>query len=196
MASSASVMRCRAESVPIDMSVPNMSLSIEPTSPATARNPYSSATEGAKRPSATNSSASEPHSSRKTCAPVKLPSPPMTTSRFMPWRSRLCTALLRPSLVRKSGLRAVPSSVPPCCSTPPTESQVNGRIWLPPSIIPCKPSNIPKTCAPRSNAARTAERTAAFMPCASPPLVRTPRRAVFAMCRPPIAANRLLNAAS
>ena len=43
MASTASMMRCRAESVPIVMSVPQKSLSIDPTMPTMLRCPQASA---------------------------------------------------------------------------------------------------------------------------------------------------------
>ena len=188
---SASVMRCSAESDPIELSVPNMSLSIEPTRPPTARNPYSSLAEGPRRPSFASSSTNEPHSSRRTCAPVKLPSPPITISRFIPWRSRLYTASFRPSRSRKPGASGRPQQGSTLLQHAPNRVPVKGPNQAAALDHPLKPFEIPYTSALRSNAARTAERTAAFMPCASPPLVRTPRRTVFVMCRPPSAAKRL-----
>jgi hypothetical protein len=59
MASTASVMRWSAVSVPIVMSVPNMSLSIEPTRPTMLRGGFSSAVALSRRPEATSSSTRE-----------------------------------------------------------------------------------------------------------------------------------------
>src|SRR5260221_10216063 len=53
------------------------------------------------------------HSSLNLSAPVRLPSPPQTTRASMPSLIRLYAAVVRPSIVRKVLLLAVPITVPP-----------------------------------------------------------------------------------
>src|ERR1051326_9076507 len=60
---------------------------------------------------------------------------------------------------------------------PPTSRALSGRNC--PSISPCQPWSMPSTVIPRSSALRVTARIAAFMPGASPPLVRT---AICFMC--------------
>lgn len=79
MASIASIMRCRAESVPMVMSVPQKSLSIEPTIPAMCNTPYFCRCSALIFPVDNSSSNRLAHSWRNKLAPVKEPSPPMTT---------------------------------------------------------------------------------------------------------------------
>lgn len=79
MASMASMIRCRAESVPIVISVPQKSLSIDPTMPAMWRAPYFLRCSSSIFFSLSNSSNKLPHSWRNKLAPVNEPSPPMTT---------------------------------------------------------------------------------------------------------------------
>ena len=62
--------------------------------------------------SSTNSSSKSDHSARNSTAPLRLPSPPMTTSASMPRSMRLRAARRRPARVLKSALRAVPSDGP------------------------------------------------------------------------------------
>ena len=100
-ASSASTMRCSAVSAPMVMSVPNMSLSIDPTIPTRRRCWCAAAASGCSSPASTSSASSSGHSSRKRLAPVRLPSPPITTSASMPRSTRLRAARRRPSRVRK-----------------------------------------------------------------------------------------------
>ena len=132
----ASTMRCSAESAPIVMSVPIMSLSIEPTMPAIISAGYRSAVSWSMAPSSTSSATSDDHSRRSRSAPDRLPSPPMTISRSMPFSIRLRTALSRPDRSRNSSERAVPITVPPRLRMPLTSSKVTGRIRSPPSIRP------------------------------------------------------------
>ncbi|MPM67503.1 hypothetical protein SDC9_114426 [bioreactor metagenome] len=176
MASTASMIRCSAVSVPIVMSVPTMSLSIEPTSPAIIRSGWVSATWRSSRPSATSSSSSSCHSWRRVSAPVRDPSPPTTASRSIPLRTRLRAAARRPSRSRNSWQRAVPITVPPRCMMPETSSHSSATMSSPPLTAPCHPSRTAKTSAPAASAERTTARIAGFMPGASPPLVRTPMR--------------------
>uniref|UniRef100_A0A6B0UW14 Putative secreted protein n=1 Tax=Ixodes ricinus TaxID=34613 RepID=A0A6B0UW14_IXORI len=84
MASMASMMRCNAESVPMVMSVPQKSLSIDPTMPTMFRWAHWLLSSGVMVPLSTNSSSSELHSWRKRLAPVSEPSPPITTKLVMP----------------------------------------------------------------------------------------------------------------
>lgn len=79
MASMASMIRCNAESVPIVMSVPQKSLSIEPTMPAMCKTPYFLRCSSSIRFSLSNSSIRLLHSWRNKFAPVNEPSPPITT---------------------------------------------------------------------------------------------------------------------
>src|SRR5829696_7883232 len=59
-------------------------------------------------PRATSPRSRSGHSWRKMLAPVRLPSPPITTRRSIAWRSRLWAAWSRPAWVQKAALRAVP----------------------------------------------------------------------------------------
>jgi hypothetical protein len=76
--------------------------------------PPSTAASGTDPPSFTSSSSRLPHSLRKTLAPVRLPSPPMTHRLVMPRWTRLWAAARRPALVVKALQRALPMTVPPC----------------------------------------------------------------------------------
>jgi len=69
-------------------------------------------------------------------APVREPSPPITTSASMSRVTRLRAALRRPSRVRNSSLRAVPIAVPPWCRMPPTWCDSAATMASPPSIMP------------------------------------------------------------
>ena len=73
---------------------------------------------GCSSPASTSSLSSSGHSSRNRFAPVRLPSPPITTSPSMPRSTRLRAARRRPSRVRNSADRAVPISVPPLLQDP------------------------------------------------------------------------------
>src|SRR4029453_4623198 len=120
MASSASVIRCRAVSAPIVMSVPYMSLSIEPASPTSRRNGCAAATSGSTSPASTSSDSNSGHSSRSRSAPGRLPSPPITTSASTPSSSRLRAAPRRPSRSRNSiHPRLPPRAAPPALDHPP-----------------------------------------------------------------------------
>jgi hypothetical protein len=113
IASTASVIRCSAVSVPIVMSVPDMSLSIEPTRPTMLNGIAPVAVSPPTRPDVTSSSTSDGHSWRSTSAPLRLPSPPITTRLSIPARRRFSAAWRRPSRERKRSERAVPMAVPP-----------------------------------------------------------------------------------
>ena len=102
------------------MSVPTMSLSIEPASPAIWRTGWRSASSGPTSPLFTNSASSSPHSRRSWRVPVREPSPPITINRSMPEVTRFLTAVLRPSRSRNSRQRAVPMTVPPLFRIPET----------------------------------------------------------------------------
>lgn len=54
------------------------------------------------------------NSDAKVCAPDRVPSPPITTKASIPSLRIFSYAILRPSAVRNSLLRAVLSIVPPC----------------------------------------------------------------------------------
>ena len=53
------------------------------------------------------------------------PLPPMTTSASVPCFSKLRSACLRPAGSANSGQRALPSTVPPSCTMPPTSRAAN-----------------------------------------------------------------------
>ena len=130
MASTASVMRCSAVSAPIVMSVPNMSLSIEPTRPTSAQAAMGIGPGRVERtPSSTSSSSSSGHSWRNMSAPGEAA---VATDDHEPVDVRArrgCgAARRRPSRVRKSSLRAVPSTVPPRCRMPPTSAEDSDRM--------------------------------------------------------------------
>ncbi len=95
-ASIASMIRCIAESAPIVLSVPTMSLSMEPTAPAMISCVCALGLLGADLPVATSSSSRPGHSERKMSVPVSDPSPPITTSRSIPRSTRLRAARSRP----------------------------------------------------------------------------------------------------
>ena len=65
-------------------------------------------------PCSTSSASSPLHSSLNRLAPVRLPSPPITHRLVMPFSTRWCAALRRPSCERNSLQRALPMTVPPC----------------------------------------------------------------------------------
>ena len=119
IASTASVIRNKAESAPIVISVPHMSLSMEPTRPAMKMDRYFSANAWSILPSSSRASVCSVHSCRSTLAPVRLPSPPITTNASIPRLIRFWTAWRRPSFVRKASDRADPMEVPPFCNIPP-----------------------------------------------------------------------------
>lgn len=79
MASMASMIRCSAESVPMVMSVPQKSLSIDPTMPAMWSTPNLTRCSSVMRLVFSNSSSKSLHSWRNKLAPVNEPSPPITT---------------------------------------------------------------------------------------------------------------------
>jgi len=134
------MIRCSALSAPTVMSVPTMSLSIEPTIPAMIRWECRSACSCVISPASTRAARCSVHSLRKRSVPDSDPSPPQTTIRSMPWWTMFRAALSRPSRVRKSAERAVPMTVPPRWRIEPTEPQENFRIRSPPSTRPCRPS--------------------------------------------------------
>merc|ERR1712168_1447480 len=81
--------------------------------------------------SSLSKSASRPlHSVLNSSAPVRLPSPPITHRLVMPSFTRLQAPFIRPSLVRKSLLRALPMTVPPSCSIMDTLSMLRGECGL------------------------------------------------------------------
>src|SRR5215217_7657033 len=102
---------------------------------------------------------------------VRLPPPPMTTRPSTPASSSFRAARSCPSGSLTSLERPVPSTVPPRCMSPPSWLLSTGRRRS--SRIPSKPSSIPTTSQPREKAACATARTAAFMPGATPPAVRT-----------------------
>ena len=136
IASTASVIRCSAVSAPIVMSVPAMSLSIEPARPTMLNGSACTARSRATWLEATSWSMSDGHSLRSASAPLRLPSPPITTRLSMPASSRFLAACARPSRVRKRSERAVPIAVPPWCRIPPTADHVIGTIRSPPETTP------------------------------------------------------------
>ena len=140
MSSMASRMRWRAESVPIVMSAPTRSLSIEPTIPVTMSAGWAAPTSGLTRPLATSSSTRPGQLWRNSLVPVSEPSPPMTTSRSMPCSSRWAAASSWPERSRNSAERAVPMIVPPLWRIEPTESHSRGRMPSPPATAPAQPS--------------------------------------------------------
>lgn len=83
IASIASIMRCNAESVPMVISVPQKSLSIEPTIPAICNTPYFFLWSALIFPVERSSSKRLAHSCLNKLAPVREPSPPMTTWKFL-----------------------------------------------------------------------------------------------------------------
>ena len=95
--SMASMAVLQAVSNPIVRSVPERSLSMVPGSPM----------------------AGIPYSSKNRWAPVRDPSPPITTKASMPWLCRFSKAFFRPSGVLNSALRADFRNVPP-----------RSRIWV------------------------------------------------------------------
>ena len=105
-------------------------------------------------------------------APMKEPSPPMMTRPSIPSSLQTPTACICPSSVLNSLQRAVSSMVPPRCSTFETERMFISDIS--PLINPLYPLRIPMTCIFFLIAVLTTARTAAFIPGASPPLVKTP----------------------
>ena len=107
-------------------------------------------------------------------APRKVPSPPMATMPSNPSRRQVARALARPDSSINSKLRAVYRMVPPLLMMWLTlEAFICTKSLL---IRPFQPRRMPTQPMPRLVAARTTARTAAFMPGASPPLVRTPIR--------------------
>ena len=91
-------------------------------------------------PSTSPEAASSPTSSGHSClsrsAPVRLPSPPITTRLSMPVFRKFRAACRRPSRVRKRSERAVPIVVPPMWRIPPTDDQVIGTMRSPPATAP------------------------------------------------------------
>src|SRR3954471_5413506 len=114
--------------------------------------------------------------------PVCEPLPPMTTSASIPFLLRLERAFERPSGCVNFGERALPSMVPPCCTMPPTSRAASGRrgAGTRPRLAPAEPLCTPNPPPPLASAPRVTARTAAFIPGASPPLVRTASRRVTA----------------
>mmetsp|Transcript_15684 Transcript_15684/g.61260 ORF Transcript_15684/g.61260 Transcript_15684/m.61260 type:complete len:213 (-) Transcript_15684:237-875(-) len=141
--SMASQILASAESHPIVMSVSAMSLSMLPTRPTAcslraspSRPSQCSRAHALPLPSSSRRPA---HASQHSCSaamPVREPSPPITTTWLMPASSRLATARCRPSGVRNSADRAVPSTVPPRWRMPPTSPQEMGEIQEPPRTRP------------------------------------------------------------
>lgn len=136
IASIASMIRCRAESVPMVMSVPQKSLSIDPTMPTMCRLPYFCRCSGVISPFWASSSSSPVHSWRKRLAPVREPSPPITTRFVMPRFTRLAAALRRPGRSLKSMHRAEPITVPPRWMILDTEAHCASWMLSPPSTMP------------------------------------------------------------
>src|ERR1039458_3654350 len=95
----------------------------------------------------------------------------MTTRQSMPRALRTPSACSRPTAVLNASQRALPRIVPPCWMMPPTSRGPSGESSPPRS--PAKPCRTPQTLHPSAIPARTTARIAAFMPGASPPLVRT-----------------------
>ena len=129
-------MRCRAESVPIVISVPQKSLSIEPTMPTMFKWLYFSRCSLVISPAlflnkiihiwmrevlvykwrvllSLSSLRRSAHSCLKRFAPVNEPSPPMTTKLDIPRWIKFLAARRRPGRSRKSWQRAEPITVPP-----------------------------------------------------------------------------------
>ena len=125
IASIASTIRCSAESAPIVMSVPIMSLSIEPTRPAIISAGCRVGRVLVDFAGLDQFGDQRRPFLRSRSAPVRLPSPPITISRSMPLRTRLRTALRRPDRSRNSSDRAVPITVPPRFRMLLTSSQPN-----------------------------------------------------------------------
>src|SRR3954466_8067415 len=99
------------------------------------------------------------------------PLPPITTRAPMPRLFGVASASARPEGSANSGQRALPSTVPPIWMMPPTSRAASGSRLL--ASSPAKPLRRAKPPQPRARPPRVTARTAAFMPGASPPLVRT-----------------------
>ncbi|KAE9528230.1 hypothetical protein AGLY_012652, partial [Aphis glycines] len=127
IASIASIMRCNAESVPIVMSVPQKSLSIEPTIPTIFKCPYFSRSALLICEVCNNSSRRLDHSCLNRLAPVREPSPPMTTKFVIPRLTRLQAAFTRPARSLKSIHRAEPITKGGT-SVSKVNSRVAGRV--------------------------------------------------------------------
>ena len=136
IASIASVIRWSAVSAPIVMSVPAMSLSIVPARPTMLKGRACAAVAASTAPEAASSATSSGHSRRSRSAPVRLPSPPITTRLSMPAFRKFSAAFRRPSRERKRSERAVPMTVPPWWRMPPTEDQVMGTMRSPSATAP------------------------------------------------------------
>ena len=93
-----------------------------------------------------------------------------------------------PASVWNSAHRALPSIVPPRCRILPTSRGPSGMKSC--LINPAKPCRTPKTSAPWKRARRVTARIAAFMPGASPPLVRSAIRFISAPINDRQFANR------
>ncbi len=138
----------RAVSTPIVISEPYRSLSIVDATPTTGKPRLDS-------------------SQLPACEPF----PPMTTRASMPASFIALILRICPSSVLNSGQRALPRIVPPLCSTPPTSRGPSS--WNFPLMRPSYPPRTPYTSHPNDRPVRVTARIAAFIPGASPPLVRT-----------------------
>ncbi|KAF0755008.1 hypothetical protein FWK35_00018920 [Aphis craccivora] len=118
------------------MSVPQKSLSIEPTIPTIFKCAYFSRSDLLICEVCNNSSRRLDHSCLNRLAPVREPSPPMTTKFVIPRLTRLQAAFTRPARSLKSIHRAEPITVPPLCIIDDTEDQLASSMLSPPSTIP------------------------------------------------------------
>ena len=172
MQSTASMIRCKAESVPMVMSVPQKSLSMDPTIPTMFKWAFLLSCSSVIKFSSLSVLIRSIHSSRKQLAPVSDPSPPMTTKFVIDFSTKFLAAWSLPSLVLNSRHRADPIMVPPLLMMPETEDQSASSIFVPPSTKPWYPSLMKKTLKPWCIPSLTTALTAEFIPWASPPLVR------------------------
>lgn len=131
---------CSAEWQPMVESVPERSLSIEPTRPTMLRCLNGWSWLAVNSPLDSSSSSSDGHSARNLSAPVSEPSPPQIMRALMPSRMRFLAAARRPARSKKAMQRAVPMSVPPSDSQPRTSFHSILRMRSPPPTRPSYPS--------------------------------------------------------
>ena len=105
-------------------------------------------------------------------APLKEPSPPITTIPSIPCLRQISAPFFWYSSCLNSRQRAVYKIVPPVWIISDTVRLFISKISS--SKSPAKPRRIPFTFNPFEIPVRTTARIAAFIPGASPPLVKTP----------------------
>ena len=111
------------------------------------------------------------------CAPLNVPSPPTVTIASKPKYLQVLTAFCKPSSVINSKHLAVYKIVPPFLEIPSTD--LASSSITSPFISPLYPRRTPRQVIPFAVADLTTARTTAFIPGASPPLVRIPILLIF-----------------